>query len=69
MAIFGFAIDYRNGSTDFAVAAGTTYAEAERTLRGNIDGSTVHTIEPMDAETMLSDQYSGAAILTSEQGT
>lgn len=70
MALFGFAINFTNGATDYAlVSSGTeTGAEADVLLFCLSSDAKVETIVPYDAATIVEEMYDGCAILTNTLG-
>lgn len=71
MPLFGFAINFNNGATDYVVASGPSveYAEEMVTLAvEDCDGGAVESIVHYDAEALLEEQYRGVGILSSQFG-
>lgn len=66
MALFGFAINFKTGATDFALVSGQDAAQAEAKLRevGPADYE-IESITPChDAEALVSEQYEDVAVLS-----
>jgi hypothetical protein len=66
MALFGFAINFNDGCTDYVVVSAPDLATAEGDLAATVDCEGVESVVHYDAETILCEQYDGLAFLTSE---
>lgn len=70
MALFGFAINFKNGSTDYVIASAADAAKAESNALASAEdsGCEVESISPYDAEELLYDQYDDCAVLSTQFG-
>ncbi len=68
MALFGFALNYTNGGTDYVIVSAEDIASAESDLAVSVGCDNLESVTHYDAETILCEQYSGWAALTSELG-
>lgn len=70
MALYGFAINFKDGGTDYAIAAGDTEDQARARVADRFgSNSPVESVEPHDAESIVDDQYAGCAVLSTETGS
>ncbi len=67
MALFGFAVNYENGSTDYVIAAGPDVVKAKAAVEEAVP-ATASVEEYPGADCMIADQYNGVAYLSTEPG-
>ena len=71
MALFGFAINFTNGETDYAIVSAVDSLLAEKEMVNTLKDSgaaSVDTVEHYDAEAIVREQYADCAILSSQFG-
>lgn len=71
MPLFGFAINFTNGATDYVLASGNTEDQARAAVCRSVEdceGGEVESVEHIDAEELVDDQYDGCAILSTQFG-
>lgn len=71
MALFGFAINFTNGATDYVIASGVTEDQARASVCRAVEdcsGGGVESVEAIDAEEIVSEQYDDCAILSTQFG-
>lgn len=70
MALFGFAINFTNGATEYAIVSATTETGAmdDAILHCLNSDAKVETIVPYDAAAIVEEMYDGCAILNNTLG-
>lgn len=66
MALYGFALNYTDGTTDYCIVAAPDLVTAEIELADTLDYDNMETVVHYDAETIVQEQYRGVAILSTE---
>lgn len=69
MPLYGFAINFKNGSTDYVLSSACNmgYAETQVILAvEDCDGGEMESIVPYDAATIIEEQYANVAVLSTQ---
>jgi len=66
MALFGFAINFNSGTTEFVVLSAGTLQQAQDELDGFCEGQEVESTTEYSVEAIVTEQYRGMAFLTTE---